>query len=59
MGDALVELSIGNSSTAPPPPVPILIHISEVETRIGIAIARTDAAYADCRQRAHQPPSML
>ena len=44
MGDALVELSIGNSSTAPPPPVPILIHISEVETRIGIAFARTDAA---------------
>ena len=44
MGDTLVELATGNSSTARPAPVPILIHISEVETRIGIAIARTDAA---------------
>ena len=31
-------------STAPPAPGPILIHISEVETRIGIAIARRDAS---------------
>lgn len=31
-------------STAPPAPGPIVIHISEVETRIGIAIAGQDAA---------------
>jgi hypothetical protein len=44
VGDAFVELATGNSSTATSAPVPILIHISKVETRIGIAIARTDAA---------------
>ena len=31
-------------STAPPAPGPILIHVSEIETRIGIAIAEQDAA---------------
>lgn len=31
-------------STAPPAPGPILVHVSQVETRIGIAIAEQDAA---------------
>jgi hypothetical protein len=31
-------------SAAPPAPGPILVEVSEVETRIGIAIAEQDAA---------------
>ena len=31
-------------STAPPAPGPILVHVSEIETRIGIAIAKQHAA---------------
>ena len=47
-------------STAPPAPGPILVHVSEIETRIGIAIAnRTPPSYTDSwvapRNRAAAP----